>query len=151
MRLLPLWRPKTRCRTAFVLHPSVIHGWFDFTVASRYTSEVLHSLISTSAIVPTVWSLEVAEWLRDLEVRGLESPLRTETFLRGLYPLRICVDRLTYSRAWGSILTHARTHSLQIHDAAYLELALRLTLPLATTDLTLTRSAASAGVPIYTP
>ncbi len=41
--------------------------------------------------------------------------------------------------------------NLSVQDAAYLELALRLDLPLATTDLTLTGSAASAGVPIYTP
>ncbi len=151
MRLLPLWRPKTRCRAAFVLHPSVVQGWFDITVASRYTSEVLHSLISTRALVPTVWSLEVAEWIRDLEVRGRETPSRIESFLRGLYPLQICVDRLTYSRAWGPILTQARSLSETVSNAAYLELALRLKLPLATTDAVLTSSAVSAGVPIYIP
>ena len=151
MRLLPLWRPKIRFRPAFVLHPSVIHGWFDPTLASRYTSEVLHSLISMPAIVTASWSLELAEWLRDLEVRGRETQSRIESFLRRLYPLPISVDRLTYTRAWGPILTHARSHSVPIYDAAYLELALRLDLPLATTDAALTRSAGSAGIPIYTP
>ncbi|MCE9565661.1 MAG: type II toxin-antitoxin system VapC family toxin [Planctomycetes bacterium] len=55
------------------------------------------------------------------------------------------------ARAWSHILPLARAYSLPVYDAAYLELALRLKLPLATIDPNLTRTAANVGVPIFTP
>lgn len=51
----------------------------------------------------------------------------------------------------GHVLALARTHALPVSRAAYLELAARRGLPLATTDAALTRAAAAAGVSLFTP
>jgi predicted nucleic acid-binding protein len=52
---------------------------------------------------------------------------------------------------WPDVMAGSRSRRLSTFDAAYLELALRLGLPLATIDAKLTRAAAAAGVPIFTP
>jgi predicted nucleic acid-binding protein len=49
------------------------------------------------------------------------------------------------------VLALARQHALSAYDAAYLELALRLSLPLATLDRRLQAAATAAGVAIYSP
>ncbi len=52
-------------------------------------------------------------------------------------------DGQTAAHAWGRTLELAERHNLTVYDAAYLELALRRRLPLATLDREL-REAASA-------
>src|SRR5438067_1179390 len=49
-----------------------------------------------------------------------------------------------------SIVALARHHNLRVADAAYLELALRLGVPLAARDASLARAARQAGVPLFT-
>jgi predicted nucleic acid-binding protein len=66
-----------------------------------------------------------------------------------LPPIR--VDDETAPRAWSDILRVARTYGLSAYDAAYLELAIRLGLPLASLDDKLTATAASAGVDAFRP
>ena len=55
------------------------------------------------------------------------------------------------SDVWTQTLAMARLHQLSAYDAAYLELALRQSLPLATLDASLKRAAEAAGVPLYEP
>ena len=69
----------------------------------------------------------------------------TATFLRDLEKLRIVCD-LTPDHA--ELMRLARTHMLTVYDAAYLELAQRNGVPLATLDDALIRAAGSEGVPI---
>jgi len=108
-------------------------------------------MIYSTAAVPILWSIQIAEWARDAEVQGRGTQAKIETFLDGLCQFRIHVDRSTPFRAWGDLLSVARTHNVSIYVAAYLELALRLKLPLATTDATWVNAAHSAGAPILTP
>jgi predicted nucleic acid-binding protein len=68
-----------------------------------------------------------------------------------IYPFQVVLDPETPALAWTDILDIARARSISIDDAAYLELARRPNLPLATTDATLTRAASAAGVAIFTP
>jgi predicted nucleic acid-binding protein len=63
----------------------------------------------------------------------------------------IQIDGRPLASLWPAVMTASRSRRLSAFDAAYLELALRLALPLATIDATLSRAAATAGVPIYTP
>jgi predicted nucleic acid-binding protein len=65
--------------------------------------------------------------------------------------VRIYLDADGPHRAWPEVLDLARSHGITVRDAADLDLALRLNLPLATSDPQLTQAAGAAGVPIFTP
>ena len=97
------------------------------------------------------WRLEVcnALWMAERRKR-LDAPGVTRAVTL-VTQLPVLVDDETNSRAGADTLALARRHAISVYDAAYLELALRLNLPLATTDPALTRAANSAAVPIFTP
>jgi predicted nucleic acid-binding protein len=59
------------------------------------------------------------------------------------------VDDQTRSHAFGDTVHLARSHGLSAYDAAYLELAMRRGLPLATLDAKLRSAAVAAGVSLY--
>ena len=83
------------------------------------------------------------------------SPPSTEAqaakWLGYLGSLPIAVDDETNNRAWGDVLSLARAQRLSAYDAAYLELALRRGLPLATLDDKLKTAASAVGVPAFAP
>jgi predicted nucleic acid-binding protein len=70
------------------------------------------------------------------------------SFLAGL---PILVDSATDARAWTDTMALARQHGLNAYDAAYLELAMRAAVPLATLDGPLIAAATSVGVARYQP
>jgi predicted nucleic acid-binding protein len=98
-----------------------------------------------------LWALEVANILVLGERRGRSTETDASKWLRYLQMLPIRVDDETEARAWSDILHVARSYGLSAHDAAYLELAIRLGLPLASLDDPLKATAASAGVAAYKP
>ena len=65
--------------------------------------------------------------------------------------MQISIDEETNVQAWGSTLALARQYDLSAYDAAYLELAMRRGLPLATLDEDLEAAAAAVGVEKYKP
>lgn len=96
--------------------------------------------------MPGVWGLEVANVLARAESAGLVSEARSETFIGMLQKLYISVDPATPAHALTATLQLARRHKLSAYDAAYLELALRTGLSLATLDEKLLKAARKAGV-----
>jgi predicted nucleic acid-binding protein len=60
--------------------------------------------------------------------------------------LPITVDIETPARAWTDVSSLAETHRLTVYDAAYLELAGRRMLPLATLDAALRRAGEAMGI-----
>ena len=74
------------------------------------------------------------------------SEARSEVFIGMLQRLDISVDPATPAHALAATLQLARRHKLSAYDAAYLELALRTGLPLATLDEKLLKAARKAGV-----
>ncbi len=144
---------KTRERVAaktFVLDCSLTVAWFFEDGMNRYAQAVEDSL-AAAAVVPGLWPLEVANALLVGERRSRATEANVTTFLRLLAALPIALDDDTASRAWQQSLHLARSHRLSVYDAAYLELALRQGLPLATLDDRLAAAATSAGVPAYKP
>ncbi len=103
----------------------------------------LERLTSVAAVVPALWWFEVRNLLVANERRGRIDPVGTANFLGDLAKLPITADRDPDS---SNLLTLAREHGLTVYDAAYLELALRLALPLATLDRALAATATAAGV-----
>lgn len=105
--------------------------------------QVFQQVSESGAWVPSLWKLEVANAIHQSTRRGRISASHREGILSDLAALEINVDSETLIHAWGATLRLADDHGLTVYDATYLELALRLNLPLATLDRKL-RSAALA-------
>ncbi len=97
------------------------------------------------AKVPSLWWFEIRNSLVMNERRGRLTEAGTSSFLRNLGQLSIEVDRVP---AEAGLLTLARRHRLTVYDAAYLELAQREGLMLATLDTALRQAAKAVGVPL---
>ena len=102
-----------------------------------------------TAVVPLHWILEVANGLRMAVRRRRLAPDGPAQVLAHIREQPIIVDPETVARGWLEIPALAETHGLTTYDAAYLELALRLSAPLATLDLDLARAARAARVPLF--
>lgn len=136
---------------AFVLDCSLTISWFFEDETDAYAESVEDSLGIAIALVPSIWPLEVANALIMGERRKRATEAKVTTFLTLLKSLPISTDDETTSRAWQESIGLARTYQLSVYDAAYLELALRRGLPIATRDDKLKSAALSAGVPESDP
>ena len=114
--------------------------------ATQAADRVLERLANESASVPVIWHLEVANVLALSERRRRITPAGSAEFIAMLETLTIVVDDETPSRAFGRVLDLAREERLTAHDAAYLELAMRLGIPLASKDADLCDAAERVGV-----
>jgi predicted nucleic acid-binding protein len=108
--------------------------------------EVFERLSQSGAWVPSFWRLEIANALAMGIRRNRHDRAFLEKTLADLAYLPIHIDPETGRQAWGATVRLADRHRLTIYDAAYLELALRRNLPLATLDRQLREAAASAGI-----
>jgi predicted nucleic acid-binding protein len=132
----------------FVIDCSVAMAWCFEDEATEFTDSLLDLLGEGSATVPSIWPLEVANVLTISERRGRTNQAKISTFLQLQSHLPITVDPHTAEKALTDILTLARANRLTSYDAAYLELALRKGLPLATLDRELKQVARNLGLPI---
>jgi predicted nucleic acid-binding protein len=135
----------------FVVDVSVARTWIVRNLGTNNTFDVMAVLNRSYAIAPRGFILELADDLLLLERQGQFNALQTDAELLVFMNFPIVIDDLTLQSAWGSVLSLARIHSLSCHRAAYLELAIRHSLPLATIDTSLTRAAAAAGVSLFVP
>ena len=126
----------------FVVDASIVVAWA-FDEANAVASEARDRIRNDAAIAPTLWWFEVRSALIVGERRGRFTELGTARFLRDLSRLSIAIDRLPSE---GSVLALARRHRLTFYDAAYLELAQREGMPLATLDQELAIAARAEGV-----
>ncbi len=101
---------------------------------------------SSGAHVPAHWFLEVANGLCSAARRGRVDALRLAAFIQGLGGLDLTMDPDNGGGAFGPVLTLARHERLSAYDAAYLDLALRRQLPLATRDEALATAARRLGI-----
>ena len=132
----------------FVLDASVAVAWVAGTPVDPYAATVqTHVTCGWRAVIPPLWQLEVANGLLMIERRGTLTAADAD---RGLLDLeaflasRAEVDQTPV--AMRQVANLARAFQLTVYDAAYLELAERESLPLATLDKGLRAAAAKAGV-----
>ncbi|MGK0442409.1 MAG: putative nucleic acid-binding protein [Pseudohongiellaceae bacterium] len=138
--------------SAFVLDNSIAMRWLlesNKAVDQRYAESVLTSLTDAEAYVPNLWHLESVNVLLGAEKRGELIPAEVERFISQLENMPITVDTLTSNQAFSRTLALAKAYKLSSYDAAYLELAVREGLPLATLDKSLLSAAKKAEVEIY--
>lgn len=134
---------------SFVLDNSVAMCWLlaDGRPADvAYAESVLDALATQQAVVPSLWALEAANVLAKAESRAVITEARSQAFIVLLERLDIVTDAATPAHALNDTLHLARRFKLSAYDAAYLELALRKGLPLATLDDALAKAAKKAGV-----
>jgi predicted nucleic acid-binding protein len=134
---------------SFVLDNSVTMRWFFGDGKPQelaYADKVLDAMKKVSARVPSTWGLEVANVIARAEAKALVTEARSEAFLEMLEGVDIEVDAATFVHALSGTLQLARRYKLSAYDASYLELALRLGMPLATLDEDLQKAAKKAGV-----
>jgi predicted nucleic acid-binding protein len=128
---------------AFVLDASITACWAFQDEDHPDARLAFHQMRSEEAVVPSLWWFEVRNILVVNERRRRIAESDTAAFLLSLSRLRIRIDRAPDE---GTVLRLARTHRLSVYDAAYLELAQREGLPLATLDADLKQAAADEGV-----
>lgn len=132
-----------------VIDASVTLAWCFPDEATSYSESLLDRLASGSeAIVPAIWPFEVSNALLVGERRKRLTMAQMTGTLERLSDLPILIEAIPVSRAFGQILALARTRQLTSYDAAYLEIALRESLPLATLDEQLRKAAQASGVPL---
>ena len=131
----------------FVLDSSVTMSWFFDDEATAATDQLLDRLNSDGrAIVAAHWALEVSNTLLMAERRKRSTLAESSHFIAILDALPIETDQETVSRASTSSMEMARAQELTLYDSAYLELAMRRSLPLATLDKQLRAAAKKTGV-----
>lgn len=136
---------------SFVLDASVTLAWAFEDEGGDYPTAVLEALRHTEAVAASHWGLEVANGLLVAERRDRIDRAGAARFIRELLALPIAVDPVSRSLPFAGTYRMARTRELSSYDAAYLELASRSGLPLATLDGPLTDAAAAEGVERFEP
>jgi predicted nucleic acid-binding protein len=134
----------------FVLENSVTMRWCFDSGNHAYADRVLDQLEAASAVafVPLLWRYEVSAVLARAEVKGLLSAQKAAEFMEDLQALDIRVDDDGANRVLTDVHRLALRYRLTSFDAAYLELALRRALPLATLDEELLAACKAAGATV---
>lgn len=130
----------------FVLDNSVVTGWYIEDQASDYTEAVAARLETDRALVPALWSLEFANVLKTACTRGKLDIDTARQIVDTLCALPIEIDQATPGPR--QLLELAMRYNLSSYDAAYLELAMRHGLPIASKDAKLLEAATQAGIGI---
>jgi predicted nucleic acid-binding protein len=128
---------------AFVLGASIAACWALADEQHADADLAFRRIRTEEAVVPTLWWFEVRNILVVNERRGRITLAESTAFLLYLSKLPVRADRLPEGE---SVLRMARTHRLSVYDAAYLELAQRERLAIATLDADLRKAAPGEGV-----
>jgi predicted nucleic acid-binding protein len=131
-----------------VIDASVALAWCFPDEASDYADGALLALEDRTAMVPAIWSLEIANALLVGERRKRIRQPEVRRFVELLKSLSIVEGGQPFADTVSNILPLALEHDLSAYDAAYLDVAVRHGVPLATLDAALQKAARAAGVKI---
>jgi len=131
----------------FVVDASITATWCFADENNSATNGALLRLASDEAVVPVLWWFEIWNVLIVNECRGRIDSAGSAEFLADLAELPLRVDHRADSE---TVMALARKHTLTAYDAAYLELAHRVSGPLATLDRALAAAAQAEGLELIT-
>jgi predicted nucleic acid-binding protein len=134
---------------SLVLDPSMALSWYFEDECSPAADARLERVAEDGAVVPSLWRLEIANGLQIALRRGRINRAFRDRTLAELARMPITVDPDTDSDAWTSTLQLADRFQLAVYDAAYLELAQRRCLPLATLDKPLRAAAGMLEITLF--
>lgn len=135
--------------SALVIDASVALSWAFEDEGDGYADRVLEAMVEAEAYTPGVWPLEVGNGLLAAERRGRLEQAAAVRFLSLLRQLPIIVEVERADLMLGEIMALAREQGLSVYNAAYLHLAMRRGLPLATVDEALRQAAARVRAPLF--
>jgi len=121
-------------------------AWYLRDEDTESANRVRERLLGEGICVPAHWALEVCNALLAAARRGRITMQELRELVPDLRLLPEAIDYQTDAAAWSTTLNLAEAHGLSIYDAAYLELALRRKLPLATLDKQLHGAALALGI-----
>jgi predicted nucleic acid-binding protein len=133
---------------SIVLDASLTLSWYFEDERTLAIDAVLDEVVAGGALVPSLWRLEVANgFLMAMRRKRIDTDFRDRA-LQHLSALPITVDAETDTYAWTATLGLADRFGLTVYDAAYLELARRRGVPLASLDKDLRGAGRKLGVPM---
>lgn len=134
---------------AVVVDASVSTAWLFKEQATPTSEAVARALRDGVMVVPALWLWETANIVARAVRLGRVSREGAAAHFRHLGGLRVRIVPATASAAFGPTTELAMKHGLTAYDAAYLEIAVRERLPLATLDAELSKSAAEERVALF--
>jgi predicted nucleic acid-binding protein len=129
----------------FVLDCSISASWFLLDETNAAAQAVLERLTDEEAVVPALWTVEMVNVLLVAERRGRIPPSDAARALEVISHLPLVVEQADLA-TMKSCSTIAKEYSLSSYDASYLEIAMRLGLPLATLDRELIAAARNSAI-----
>lgn len=129
-----------------IIDCSITMAWCFEDESTPKNLAVLDRLADEAALVPAHWYLEVSNFLAMAEKRRRITTAKSMEFLTYLGTLKFEIDHEVFGRAFDQLLRLCRAHGLTSYDAAYLDLALRRGIPLASLDDELRVEAKSLGI-----
>ena len=132
----------------FVVDASVTLAWCFGDAGSDLAERVLDRLAGEEALAPAIWPLEVAHGLRTAERRGRLDLAGLAQVRELLTALPVRIEGVSLDAALREVSELARALELSAYDAAYLALAARRGVALATVDQQLRSACERAGVEV---
>lgn len=134
--------------SSFILDNTVTMAWCFADEATPLSESILDRLsnLIDVAHVPALWLYEVVNVTELAARKGRIPQAKAKEFLSNIASLPIGIESPTRSQVFNTVHALATHYQLTAYDVAYLELALRQKLPLATFDLALSKAAQAAGV-----
>lgn len=136
---------------AFVLDNSISASWILEDEFDLYSSQVLDKLLSEPAIVPSIWVLEITNTMVAGFRRKRISPANQVSTVELLKSLPITVESSHGQNDLDRLMQLAQAYNLSVYNAAYLDLAIRLELPLANKESDLIKAAKVSSVDLLKP
>jgi predicted nucleic acid-binding protein len=136
----------TAAAVAVVLDASLALSWALPDEASAYSDALLRRVAASGALAPDLWLHEIANGLLMAQKRGRYTTAQRMAFIEVLLQLPIEIEAPTARNVLDGQAALAERFGLTAYDAAYLDLALRRGLPLATQDKAMKSAATKAGV-----
>ena len=122
---------------------SVVLSWCLDDEEHAVADHAMRLTVERGAVVPQLWWYEVRNALTVNERRGRLTAQQARATLADLGAMRFVLD---FDHDGSVVMELARHHGLSVYDAAYLEVALRRSVPLATLDARLQAAATAADV-----
>jgi predicted nucleic acid-binding protein len=136
---------------SLVVDASITMAWCFDDEVTQAAEEVLDQVVESSAVVPSIWRFEVSNALQmAIRRKRITEIFRDDAFAR-LLALPINVDPETDAHAWATALRLSERFGLTLYDAAYVELAQRRSLPLASLDQEMRAAASTLKIELLGP
>jgi predicted nucleic acid-binding protein len=128
---------------------SVALAWCFPDEASDYADSVLLAVENQTVIVPAIWAVEITNALLVGERRKRIRQPEVRRFIDLMNGLSVVEDGQPFADTVSNVLPLAREYDLSAYDAAYLDVAVRHEIPLATLDGALQKACTAAGINIF--